>query len=360
MSLFKKKSQNKDKKIYMPFKQHRNVYPKRKRRISGILKSNPLKDSKFPIKKVLLYILLPIFFVLIIYFAVTYINTLRNRSDELAYIDTPILGITDVPQYPYSSFIFDNNIDDSTVSKFLSEGNSAYRLTSDKNIDDVFKYYTEILPGKGWELILTVPLGSEEQKYGQYWIKENKGLRIYSKFNDVWYESITKEDAQTGLASLVKKEIERNLLLIDNDAQDLLPDFPWIIKVPKEYIISYSTGSYENFSSVSFKKLGTTEIINIVPMGERGGKALDTFLFDYVKYLNKESKKWAVKNTYLASTNVGAGLKGTIVSDLESRDISVLHNTYNNIVYVLDCNISKSPFFTYIIENIQVQDRTKY
>src|SRR5690606_365769 len=121
-------------------------------------------------------------------------------------------------------------------------------------------------------------------------------------------ESISKEDAQTGLAELVKKETERNLLLIDTDAQDLLPDFPWIIKIPKDYIISYSTGTYENFSSVTFSKIGSNENIAIVPIGKRLDKALDYFLHDYVKILNKESKKWGVKNTVIVSTNVGAGL----------------------------------------------------
>ncbi|MDD4382140.1 MAG: hypothetical protein PHE21_02230 [Candidatus Dojkabacteria bacterium] len=361
MSLFKKKENQRDKSIYMPIKARSSKYPKRRKtRINIFKKDKSLRKGRPKIAKYILLFLLPVLFITIIFFSIKFVNNIRSSDNEDVYSVGSVLGLTDIPVYQYSIFIFENSLDQPSVSKFLSEGNSAYRLLANKKIDDVFKYYKEKLPPLGWENILNVPLGSEEQKYGQYWIKEDKGLRIYSKFNDIWYESVTKEDAQTGLAELVKKETERNLLLIDTDAQDLLPDFPWIIKIPKDYIISYSTGTFENFSSVIFKKLGTNESTSIIPVGKRGDKALDYFLYDYIKILNKDGKKWVVKNTFVSNTNIGAGLKGTIGNNDEIHDVAVLHNTYNSVVYIVDCNVVKNPFFTYIIENIQIQEKIRY
>ena len=81
-------------------------------------------------------------------------------------------------------------------------------------------------------------------KSGEYWVKNEKGLRIYSKFNDIWYELITPEQANAGLRDRVEKEVERDLLLASEDSQDLLPDFEWLLEVPKEYVISYRASGY--------------------------------------------------------------------------------------------------------------------
>jgi len=42
------------------------------------------------------------------------------------------------------------------------------------------------------------------------------------------------------------------------------------------------------------------------------------------------------------------------------REIAVIQNPYNNVVYVLDSNIYKAPFFEYVLNSIQPQSKIKY
>jgi hypothetical protein len=201
-----------------------------------------------------------------------------------------------------------------------------------------------------------------DKEYGQYWTKDNVGLRIYSKFNDVWYETITIAEAQSGLAERVQQETAMNLLLTDDAAQDLLPDFPWILKVPKEYLISYKSSDFDStLQQLSLTKIGTEEKLNLVPVAKIGDKPLDYALNDYVSTLNKSSdSRWGVINTFVVSTNLGAGLKGVIGTKTEDRDVAVIQDTYNQTIYVLDSNVANNPFFDFVLSNIAPQNTKKF
>jgi len=357
----KKNSLNK--KIYMPKRNSDMESIKRRRKKLTLFKrnTNTKRTTNKPLSKNFFIVLLVIVFLGIAYLSVIYINKLRSVDSSDEFDNVMIIGIDDVPIYPKATFIFQNTLNQPSVSKFLSEGNSAYRLPQNTSSSDVVQFYNEKLPGYGWEFVLSVSVGSEDMRYGEYWIKDNRGLRIYSKFNDIWYESVTVEEAQSGLAQQVKDEIARNLLLADSNAQDLLPDFPWIIEIPKEYVISYSVSSYKNESTVTFRKLGASESISLTPVAARSSKALDYILIDYVKELNKKNKEeWGVKNTFVISTNTGNGLRGSIGMGDTLREIAVIQNPYNNVVYVLDSNIYKAPFFEYVLNSIQPQSKVKY
>ena len=108
-------------------------------------------------------------------------------------------------------------MDDPVVKDFLSRGNSAYKLPENTTIEDIESYYMDTLKDLEWEFVQSVPLGTPDRKYGQYWINGDKGLRIYSKYNDIWYESISVEDARSALANLVKEEIEREMLMASSE-----------------------------------------------------------------------------------------------------------------------------------------------
>lgn len=362
MKIFQKKK-TPDKNIYMPKKYPQKESIDRRRRRLSLFKKNNNAGRKIgrPLSKNFFIIFLIIVFLGITYLSVMYINKLRNTDISNEFDNVMIIGINDVPVYPESTFIFQNTLNQPSVSKFLSEGNSAYRLPPNTSSSEVAQFYNKKLPEYGWEFVLSVSVGSEDMRYGQYWVKEDRGLRIYSKFNDVWYESITIDEAQSGLAQEVKDEISRNLLLADSDAQDLLPDFPWIIEIPKEYVISYFISSYKNESGVTFKKLGSSETISLTPIATKSSKAFDFMLNDYVKDLNKkEEGKWGVKNTFIISTNTGNGLRGSIGMGDELREVAVIQNPYNDIAYILDSNIYKAPFFEYVLNNLQPQSKIKY
>jgi len=362
MKIFQRKKIQ-DKKIYMPKRNSEIEDIKRRRKRLTLFKGN--KNTKRattrPLSRNFFVALLIIVFLAIAYLSVIYINKLRSVDSNNEYDNIMIIGINDVPVYPKATFIFQNTLNQPSVSKFLSEGNSAYRLPLNKSSFEVVEFYNEKLPEYGWEFVLSVSVGSEDMRYGEYWIKENRGLRIYSKFNDIWYESITVEEAKSGLAQEVKDEISRNLLLADSNAQDLLPDFPWIIEIPKEYVISYSVSSYKNESTVSFRKLGSSETISLTPVAARSSKAFDYILNDYVKELNKKNKEeWGIKNTFIISTNTGNGLRGSIGMGDNLREVAVIQNPYNDIAYVLDSNIYKAAFFEYVLNSIQPQSKVKY
>lgn len=356
----------KDARVYMPKKPSTtkplrtskpNIFSKIKHSSGGNIKRKrtPIRVPKFSI-----YFFLGCLLLVVGYFAVMFINNLRNKeaNQELTYVT----GLEHIPAYPNSVFIFQTSINQDSVKNFLSNGNSAYRLPNNTNIADAFAFYTEQLPPLGWQFVQTVDMEILDKEYGQYWTKDNVGLRIYSKYNDIWYETITMTEAQSGLAERVKQQTDMELLLTDDESQDLLPDFPWILQVPKEYIIAYKSSSYDStLQQLSLTKIGTEEKLNLAPIDKAGTRALDYALNDYVTTLNVSSEdRWGVINTYVISTNLGAGLRGTISTNAEDREVAVISDSYNGVVYVLDSNVMHNPFFDFILENIKPQDTKKF
>lgn len=353
----------KDPKIYMPVKKT-SANPIRKAKRSLFKKkidSVPLKrksKKKFPM--FFIYFLLFILFGGIIFLSVKYINQLRNKDKIIE--ETYVTGLDDIPAYPNSVFIFSNSMDQDSVKTFLSNGNSAYRLPSDVDIKEVFTYYENKLGTLGWTYIQMVPMESDTMEYGQYWTKYNRGLRIYSKYNDVWYQSITIKQAANGMADEVAQKTQRDLLLADSDMQDLLPDFPWILSVPKDYLLTYKVSYFDDkLQQLTLSRIGADEKIYFVPVGKVGTRAYDYFVNDYITNLNTTSKqKWGVQNTVVISTNWGSGLKGTISNGSNTDEIVVIPNTYNNVVYMIDSSILENQFVDYMLENLKVQSTKKY
>jgi len=376
MPLFKKTKENKGKrqkgkrntnptgKVYMPKSNTSSVKRKGKKKFTLFKRQNSKlhtrRKEKKNLSKIFFYTFLVLIFVTLVYVSILSVIRLRDgTTDENVSVEY-VVGLDGVPSYPGSEFIFKNNIKEISVANFIASGNSAYRLPLRATIEEAYKYYQETLPELGWEYVLSVEVGSEEMKEGEYWVKGTNGLRIYSKFNDLWYETLTQEEAITGLRARVVEETERELLLVGEDFQELLPDFPWILRVPKEYIISYSTSSYKDFRTVQFRKIGSSDIISVVPIGAVGD-LLDNYLQKYCDLLNtteegEEEKKqgnWTITNTILATTSYGSALRGSITNGKEDHDIAVVSNSYDGVVYVIDANTPNDPFLDYIFENME-------
>lgn len=303
------------------------------------------------------YLLIPLVLLLligVIYGAVKYITFIRgNAFNDKSYTVGNVVGLENIPEYPGSEFMFKNTTNNSVVKEFISGGNSAYRLLIKADTEDIQKYYKEKLPPKGWTLQSEVALGTEDKKYGQYWIKDGKGLRIYSKFKDIWYENITEEEAKSALANRVQEEIEREMLMASSDKQDLLPDYPWKIQIPKEYIVKYSATNNKDLRAVSFQKLGSNDIIEIYPLSKAGSKELDFMLEDYCKLKSTEKLKYSVMNTVPMNFREYSSLRGTVLYENGTLEIVMLQNGYNGIVYVMSSTKENDPLFGYILENIK-------
>ncbi len=303
------------------------------------------------------YLIIPVILILfggLVFVSIKYVLTLRdNAFGSKSFVVNDVTGIPGVPEYPGAVFLFLDNKDDSVVKEFLAAGNSSYRLPSGIDEEDVEKYYQEVLPDKGWELVSTVKLGTEDKKYGQYWVKDGKGLRIYLKFKDVWYESITEGEARNALADRVKQEIEREMLMASSEKQDLLPDYPWKIQIPKEYLITYGASEFKDFRTVSFQKIGTSNKVTLYPVGYLGAKELDYMLEDYCSFISNEEDSWAIVNTVPITFKSKLALRGSIASKEQGLAVAVIPNSFNNVVYVLSSTQENDPLFGYILDNVK-------
>lgn len=330
---------------------------KKKFQLSNIFQNKNNKKNIRRKKSNPKYLLIPLIFlvfVALIFFAVKYVLFIRqNAYSETTYEITDVVGLKGIPTYGGSQFLFENNMDDPVVKEFISNGNSAYRLPEKVTSKDIENYYSEKLKALGWEFIQSVPLGTPDKKYGQYWLKDGKGLRIYSKFNDIWYETISEDDARNALANLIKEEIEREMLMASSDKQTLLPDYPWKIDIPKEYLIKYSPTELKDLRAVFFQKMGSTESVEIYPIGKWKTKELDFFLDDYCKTKSTDDVKYGVINSVPISFRDTLGLKSTVQMNSEIIPAYTIANTFNSTVYIITSTQVDSPLLQYIIENIK-------
>ena len=319
------------------------------------------RDSKYKVRKkrnnLVKYIVLFLIVgtaVGLLYFAFKYVTQLRQSAyGEKEYKAENVIGLKDIPAYSGSYFIFSDNTDDPIVKEFISSGQSVYRLPKDSSQSDVEKFYTEKLKNLGWELVQNVQIGTPDKKYGMYWVKDGIGLRIYVKYRDIWYETVTENDARTALSRVVQEEIEREMLMASTDKQTLLPDYPWKIEIPKEYIIKYFPTNLDELRAVSFQKLGSSETVEIYPMGKWKEKDLDAYLYDYCQIKKELKINCGVLNSVPVSFRDTIGLKSTLQINSINTTAYTVANTYNSIVYVISSSQADSPLLGYIIENIK-------
>ena len=339
----KKQKKIKDKKVL--FKENKRNLEKLKRK----RKRETLK-KKFSIRKLLMWILIGSMGIAVIYGITKLVN---REKKEIAQETQTVLGLEDIPIYPNTTFLYEQDMSNQSVKDLLAKGQSAYTINDKSTFKNVKEFYANELTSRGWNLVLDVEIGAEDKKYGQYWTKGDTGLRIYSKYNDIWYETITPEEAENGLSNRVSEEIEIDMLLAGSDYQDLLPDYPWEIKIPKDYLIRYEVSEFEELRAVNFQRITTGKNITIYPIGYWGAKALDYQLEDYTKILSQGTEEWSVINTTVTSWRGNNSLTGTISSTTTQREILMLKNDRNKVTYVLSTEDSSDPLYKYIIENIK-------
>lgn len=343
--MFKKRRKKKPKDKRVLFKSDKKDLKKLRRK----RKAKTLKQ-RFPFRKVAMWLLITFILVGVV-FGITKILR-RDREVVIEETET-VLGLDDIPTYPNSTFLYTSDISNQSVKDMLSEGRSAYEINDNSTFKNVKEFYANELTSVGWNLVLDVEIGAEDKRYGQYWVKEDKGLRIYSKYDDIWYEIVTREEAENGLSNRVSEEIEIDMLLAGSDHQELLPDYPWQIKIPKDYLISYGVSEFEGFRAVNFQRISTGQFITLYPIGYWGGKPLDFQLEDYTDILSQGSEDWNIVNTTVRTWAGYSSLSGTIASDTDQREILILKNDRNKVTYILSTADSSDPLYDYIIENIK-------
>ena len=289
-----------------------------------------------------------------IYLAVKSAIFLKITSQKKTLQVDLVNGFTDIPTYPNSTFAFQNISNDEYVRKFLNSGQAVYVLPPKADTQSVYNYYLSKLGDNNWSHVLSVPQQSEQQMYGEYWLKSGKGLRIYVDNNDVWYETLTETQAKTGLSDEVKQQAELKLLLTAGDKQDLRPDYPWVLQIPSQYLISYKATDMGELLAADLKDIKTSDLTEIYPIGYYGAQPLDAFLDKYIAKYNKDnSTNWKVGSSVVAPVGDLDAIKATMFNGSKTGEAYVIQNKRNNVAYVIMSFNSNNPLLSYIIEKMK-------
>ncbi len=198
-----------------------------------------------------------------IFFAYKYVMKLRNASyDRTIHTDNQL---PDVPIYPGAKRMDEPKYDKDTVDQLLALGKHVYELPANVAYDDeVHDFYLNEMPNYGWTLVNDVPIGSDEQEPGLYWTKDSRGLRIVGQVHDLWIEEISEDDAKDGLRTRVLAQQKRDLIMASNNGTDLLPNFPWTLRIPENYTVKYFDTDFEQ-QGARLYALDSKEYVFIVP-----------------------------------------------------------------------------------------------
>jgi hypothetical protein len=151
----------------------------------------------------------------------------------------------------------------------------------------------------------------------------------------------------------VKKETERKLLLITSSYTDLLPDFPWRLKVPSDFLTSYDGTDITDLQSVSFKQLGHSNSVTLEPVGYIGAMPYDNFLNNYLKEnKDEDNKEWRVINSVVTTVADQEAIRATITNGEKIGESVVVGNPRNSVAYTVITHEEDDPFFEYVLENI--------
>jgi len=301
-----------------------------------------------------------IFFSLLLLIGLIYISIIKileirkTRFNSELDLNKMVYAIDNVPQYPGSEFIYKNLLNNETVKKTLSSGISAYRLPPYKQIDDVYKFYTDHLPDFGWTYIQTVPLASPTMYSGQYWVNTTGGLRIYTRLNDIWYEKVTKEEAKNGLELRQTEVLEREEVLAQDEDQFLLPGFAWQLQLSSEYILDYFSTKYDDAIGVKMKHIVTSQVTILSPIGVSGKAPEDIQIENYLKEYNSshEDKTWEIVNSMYTKKGKIDTLQVSLINKEKTTTAYVINNGLDENAYILVSFDNDIDFVEYVLANL--------
>ena len=309
------------------------------------------RNTILGIVAIFLILFLSIFLVFTI---INFITGIRGGTsvEDVFYERQYVQGIDSVPIYPNSVFVYQEQKNEEIVMSMLNQGLSVYRLPRNTRTSDVYDYYKENLPQSSWEYISTMPVSTEEELLGQYWFKGEKGLRIHVENNDVWYELITKDEAQNALAERREAELQRKRILETSTEQNLLPNYPWTLSIPREYLISYSSTEFEYLESVKISELAGDAVFYIYPIGKPD--SYYDLLNKFVEEKDEESEKtWDIISSTNSFKKDREVLMAKITVDGNSGEAIIMANKMNFMIYAIITNEEGHPFFEQIIEEIK-------
>jgi hypothetical protein len=227
-----------------------------------------------------------------------------------------VKGLEAIPKYPNSEFMFKTKETAPEVKKLLASHNSAYRLLNDSKYEEAIAFYKKELKKSGWQFDHEVKLDNKTQKYGFYWTKGTRGLRIYEQINDIWYQALTAEEAKTGLAYLVALEAKeyynpQNLIKLSSVTQT-----NWDFEFPDSWDVEQKNSSYSKGLDIIFKySLGGFEI-RIQDLSKNMGTSLDQVWLAYLAKINEGRDAEEKYELFVEHLDNSVGSESTVTVEL--------------------------------------------
>lgn len=303
------------------------------------------------------------------------------KTQNTQTVSGDVVGLVDVPAYPDSEFVFKNLVssqngaafslkaqnysqaDLQQLYTFLSSGQSVYRLPIKIAWENVQSYYQKELPNHGWTFTQSVPLSETEKIPGDYYVKGDKGLHIYDVSYDVWYETITKDQALQGLRDQIVAYQAKQEQVQAATGNNLPSETWWQLKYSKDWNLETTNHPIYGEPNLVFTDSKTGERVTITIIGRFPKAVADV---DY-KYLSDVGTNQIV--SWLATQQTSVTLKGftqgqLVIGDemkaLEYADIKnnayflFMVNKYNGLTYAVQYFGHEKPeFYQYVKANIK-------
>lgn len=294
---------------------------------------------------------------------------------------TEVVGVQGVPSFPNSEFVFEEIIKREEDGKFsiksdshsqdemqglytfLSSGQSVYRLPIKTSWNQVQEYYKTELPKVGWTYIQSVTVAETEKLPGEYFVKDEVGLHIYQIAYDVWYETITKVQAEQGLRDKVVAYKAKQELVEAATGRDLSVDSWWQLKYSKDWTLetaNHPTFGQQNlfFSHAKTKERVAISIIKRFqkPIADVDYKYLEEVASEHIiSWLSTQQTSVTLAGFSKAQLMVGDDMKALEYSDQKNNAYFLyLVNKHNSLTYVVQyVGKDKPEFYEYIKTNIK-------
>jgi len=303
------------------------------------------------------------------------------KSQEVKAYD--VVGIYGVPEFPGSEFVFADSItregdsfklsttgysevEREELYRFLSNKQSVYYLPLDASWKDVIAFYKEKLPEKGWSFAMTAPIDDLEKVPGEYFIKENQGLHLYTVSHDIWYEVITKEQAETGLRDRVVAYKAKQYLVDSASGSEFPTETWWGLRYTNDWEFSMNKHPIFGEQQVYLRHKKTNDFLNILIMNRYRDSVSDV-QYAYLQQVGQDHiRSWlATQPPSVSFADFSekkfeiAGQKAVeYASDKNEANFTFLVNEKNKILYVIEFHgkVNKD-FYEYLTLNLRTVEK---
>lgn len=289
-----------------------------------------------------------------------------------------VIGVNEVPEYPSSDFVFGNSIarteqgfnidlktytqqDQQELYRFFGSGQSIYFVPIGTKWKDVTDYYKKELPKRGWEFKQSVGIEDLERVPGEYFSKNDIGLHIYQISDDIWYETITKAQAESGLKDRVLAYKTKQLLVESSKGSDVPPETWWTLRYSSDW--DYTMAKHlilgEYLFSLRNKKTGVK--LNVNPLkrykdnpADVEYKTLEDIGTEYIKtWLTSQPPSVSVSNFSPNRITIDGVKAVEYVSAKDKAAFAFVINKEDKITYVIEYfGDANTDFYEYVKANI--------